>query len=160
MRTASAFKTGHASTEETFRIPPQHTGESAVTDADVVIYHNPECETSRETLAKIRAAGIEPKVMEYLKDGWTKSQLKDILAKLGKRPRDILHLEEDQAHEDIINNPNSTDDEILDAMIGHPILVERPIVITPRGAVLARPADLVEPLLQYPDPRRPIGENP
>ena len=118
-----------------------------MSDADVVIYHNPDCGTSRATLAKIRAAGIEPKVVEYLKDGWTKPQLKDILAKLGKSPRDILRLKEDEAHEHIINNPNSTDDEILDAMVGHPILVERPIVITPKGAVLARPADLVEPLL-------------
>ncbi len=118
-----------------------------MSDAQVVIYHNPECETSRATLAKIRAAGIEPKVVEYLKDGWTKPQLKDILTKLGKRPRDILRLKEDEAHEHVINNPNSTDDEILDAMIGHPILVERPIVITPKGAVLARPADRVEPLL-------------
>ena len=131
-----------------------------MSDAEVVIYHNPECETSRATLAKIRAAGIEPKVMEYLKDGWTKSQLKDILAKLGKRPRDILRHKEGHAHEDIINNPNPTDDEVLDTMIGHPILVERPIVILQKGAVLARPADLVEPLLEYPNPRRPIGENP
>jgi arsenate reductase len=118
-----------------------------MSDADVVIYHNPKCGTSRNTLEKIRAAGIEPQVVEYLKDGWTKPQLKDILRKLGKTPRDILRIKGNEAHEHIINNPNATDDEILDAMVGHPILVERPIVITPKGAVLARPADEVDPIL-------------
>ena len=116
-------------------------------NADVIIYHNPACGTSRNTLARIREAGIEPQVVEYLKDGWTKPQLKEILKKLGKSPRDILRLRGNEAHEHIINNPNSTDDEILDAMVGHPILVERPIVITPKGAVLARPADQVDSIL-------------
>jgi arsenate reductase len=116
-------------------------------DAEVIIYHNPKCGTSRNTLARIREAGIEPKVVEYLKDGWTKPQLKEILKKLGKTPRDILRTRGNEAHEQIINNPNSTDDEILDAMVGHPILVERPIVITPKGAVLARPADQVDAIL-------------
>jgi arsenate reductase len=118
-----------------------------MSDAEVTIYHNPKCGTSRNTLEKIRAAGIEPKVVEYLKDGWTKPQLKDILKKLGKSPRDILRIRGNEAHEHIINNPNATDDEILDAMVGHPILVERPIVITPKGAVLARPADEVDSIL-------------
>jgi arsenate reductase len=116
-------------------------------DAEVTIYHNPNCGTSRNTLAKIREAGIEPKVVEYLKEGWTKPQLKEILKKLGQSPRDILRIRGNEAHEHIINNPNSTDDEILDAMVGHPILVERPIVITPKGAVLARPADKVDSIL-------------
>lgn len=118
-----------------------------MSDAEVIIYHNPKCGTSRNTLEKIREAGIEPKVVEYLKEGWTKPQLKEILEKLGKRPRDILRIRGNEAHEHIINNPNSTDDEILDAMVGHPILVERPIVITPKGAVLARPAEQVESIL-------------
>ena len=118
-----------------------------MSDAEVTIYHNPKCGTSRTTLEKIRAAGIEPKVVEYLKDGWTKPQLKEILEKLGKSPRDILRVRGNEAHEHIINNPNSTDDEILDAMVGHPILVERPIVITGKGAVLARPADQVDSIL-------------
>ena len=118
-----------------------------MSDADVIIYHNPSCGTSRNTLARIREAGIEPQVVEYLKDGWTKPQLKDILKKLGKSPRDILRIRGNEAHEHIINNPNSTDDELLDAMVGHPILVERPIVITKKGAVLARPADHVDAIL-------------
>jgi arsenate reductase len=116
-------------------------------NAAVVIYHNPKCGTSRNTLARIRAAGIEPEVVEYLKDGWTKPQLKEILKKLGKTPRDILRIKGNEAHEHIIDNLNSTDDDILDAMVGHPILVERPIVITPKGAVLARPADEVDSIL-------------
>ena len=116
-------------------------------NAEVEISHNPQCGTSRNTLAKIREAGIEPKVVEYLKEGWTKPQLKEILKKLGQSPRDILRLRGNEAHEHIINNPNSTDDEILDAMVGHPILVERPIVITPKGAVLARPVDKVDSIL-------------
>ena len=118
-----------------------------MSDADVIIYHNPRCGTSRNTLARIREAGIEPKVVEYLKDGWTKPQLKAILKKLGKSPRDILRIKGNEAHEHIIGNPNSTDDELLDAMVGHPILVERPIVVTPKGAVLARPADEVDSIL-------------
>ena len=118
-----------------------------MSDADVIIYHNPRCGTSRNTLARIREAGIEPQVVEYLKDGWTKPQLKEILKKLGKSPRDILRIRGNEAHEHIINNPNSTDDEILDAMVGHPILVERPIVISKKGAVLARPAEDVDSIL-------------
>ena len=116
-------------------------------NADVVIYHNPQCGTSRNTLARIRDAGIEPTVVEYLKDGWTKPQLKELLQKLGKTPRDILRIRGNEAHEHIIGNPNSTDDEILDAMVGHPILVERPIVVSSKGAVLARPAEDVDPIL-------------
>ena len=121
--------------------------ETSMSDADVIIYHNPKCGTSRNTLARIREAGIEPTVVEYLKDGWTKPQLKDLLTKLGKTPRDILRIRGNEAHEHIINNPNSTDDEILDAMVGHPILVERPIVISKKGAVLARPAEDVDQIL-------------
>jgi arsenate reductase len=116
-------------------------------NAEVVIYHNPKCGTSRNTLARIREAGIEPEVVEYLKDGWTKPQLKEILKKLGKTPRDIFRLRGNEAHEHIIANPNSTDDEILDAMVGHPILVQRPIVVTPKGAVLARPPEEVDSIL-------------
>lgn len=120
---------------------------SSAPSAEVIIYHNPMCGTSRNTLARIREAGIEPKVVEYLKEGWTKPQLKEILKKLGKSPRDIMRLRGNEAHEHIINNPNSTDDEILDAMVGHPILVERPIVVSKKGAVLARPADQVDSIL-------------
>jgi len=120
---------------------------AASPNAEVIIYHNPMCGTSRNTLARIREAGIEPQVVEYLKDGWTKPQLKEILKKLGKSPRDIFRLRGNEAHEHIIANPNATDDEILDAMVGHPILVQRPIVITGKGAVLARPPEEVDSIL-------------
>jgi arsenate reductase len=118
-----------------------------MSDATVTIYHNPACGTSRNTLAAIRAAGIEPTVVEYLKDGWTKPQLKDILKKLGLTARDVLRIRGTPAEELKLTDPSTTDEEIIDAMVGHPILVERPIVITPKGAVLARPAEKVEAIL-------------
>jgi arsenate reductase len=97
--------------------------------------------------AAIRAAGIEPNVVEYLKDGWTKPQLKEILKKLGLTARDVLRIRGTPAEEMQLTDPSTTDEEIIDAMVGHPILVERPIVITPKGAVLARPAEKVEAIL-------------
>ena len=118
-----------------------------MSDASVTIYHNPACGTSRNTLAAIRAAGIEPTVVEYLKDGWTKPQLKEILKKLGLTARDVLRIRGTPAEELKLTDPSTTDEEIIDAMVGHPILVERPIVITPKGAVLARPAEKVEAFL-------------
>jgi arsenate reductase len=131
----------------TSKAEPDAHKETPMSEAEVIIYHNPQCGTSRNTLARIREAGIEPKVVEYLKEGWTKPQLKEILKKLGKTPRDIFRLRGNEAHEHIIKNPNSTDDEILDAMVGHPILVQRPIVVTPKGAVLARPPEEVDSIL-------------
>ncbi|HUO22002.1 MAG TPA: arsenate reductase (glutaredoxin) [Caulobacteraceae bacterium] len=118
-----------------------------MTDASVIIFHNPACSTSRKVLARIREAGIEPTVVEYLKDGWTKPQLKGLLQKLGLSARDVMRIRGTPAEELKLTRPGVTDDEIIDAMIGHPILVERPIVITPKGAVLARPAEDVEAIL-------------
>jgi arsenate reductase len=113
----------------------------------ITIYHNPACGTSRNTLAAIRAAGIEPTVVEYLKDGWTKPQLKDLLKKLGLSARDVMRIRGTPAEELKLTDPKATEDQIIDAMVGHPILVERPIVITPKGAVLARPAEKVLEIL-------------
>jgi arsenate reductase len=118
-----------------------------MTDASVTIFHNPACTTSRNVLARIRAAGIEPNVVEYLKDGWTKPQLRGLLQKLGLSARDVLRIRGTPAEELQLTRPGVTDDEIIDAMVGHPILVERPIVLTPKGAVLARPADKIEAIL-------------
>jgi arsenate reductase len=118
-----------------------------MSDASVTIFHNPACGTSRNTLAAIRAAGIEPTVVEYLKAGWTKPQLKDLLKTLGLTARDILRVRGTPAEELKLTDPQATEDQILDAMVGHPILVERPIVVTPKGAVLARPADRVQEIL-------------
>jgi arsenate reductase len=127
--------------------PPAKPGDTSMSDASVIIYHNPACGTSRNTLAAIRAAGIEPTVVEYLKDGWTKPQLKEILKKLGLTARDVMRVRGTPAEELKLTDPKATEDEIIDAMVGHPILVERPIVITPKGAVLARPAEKVEAIL-------------
>ncbi len=110
-------------------------------DASVTIYHNPACGTSRNTLAAIRAAGIEPTVVEYLKDGWTKPQLKALLKKLGLTARDVMRIQGTPAEELKLTDPKTTEDEIIDAMVGHPILVQRPIVVTPEGAVVARPME-------------------
>jgi arsenate reductase len=121
--------------------------QSAMTDASVTIFHNPACSTSRNVLAAIRAAGIEPTVVEYLKDGWTKPQLKGLLAKLGLSARDVMRVRGTPAEELRLTDPKATEDQIIDAMVGHPILVERPIVLTPKGARLCRPAEKIEEIL-------------
>ena len=113
----------------------------------VTIYHNPACGTSRNTLALIRDAGHEPTVVEYLKVGWTRSGLKAILKQMGARPRDILRVRGTPAAELGLTDPVADDEAILTAMLAQPILVERPIVTTPNGAVLARPAERVIALL-------------
>lgn len=115
--------------------------------SDVTIFHNPNCGTSRNTLALLRENGVEPQVVEYLKAGWTKPQLEDLLKQLGKSPREVLRVRGTQAHELGLTDPHASDAAILAAMILDPVLVERPIVITPKGAALCRPADLVLTLL-------------
>jgi arsenate reductase len=126
---------------------PIQTGTRGMTDASVTIFHNPACGTSRKTLERIRAAGIEPNVVEYLKAGWTKAELKKILKLTGMSARDIMRVRGTPAEELKLTDPKATEDQIIDAMVGHPILVERPIVITPKGAVLARPMEKVEEIL-------------
>jgi arsenate reductase (glutaredoxin) len=115
--------------------------------AEVTIYHNPNCGTSRNTLAAIRAAGIEPEVVEYLKVGWTRPQLEELLAAMGARPRDILRVRGTPAEALGLTDPAALDGQILDAMVAEPILVERPIVVTSKGAALCRPMDKVHALL-------------
>lgn len=113
----------------------------------VTIFHNPACGTSRNTLAAIRESGVEPVVVEYLKAGWTKAQLQDLLGKLALRPRDILRTKGALAAELGLTNPAASDDAILDAMVANPVLVERPIVVSPKGAVLSRPSERVFEIL-------------
>ena len=124
-----------------------------MSDFPITIYHNPACGTSRNTLAMIRAAGYEPTVVDYLRAGWTRSQLEELLAAMAARPRDILRVKGTPAAELGLLDPGRTDDQILDAMIEHPILVNRPIVVTPNGVRLARPSETVLDLLD----RRPKG---
>lgn len=115
--------------------------------SDVTLYHNPNCGTSRNTLAMLRDRGIEPRVVEYLKTGWTKPQLQDLFAKMGVSAHDVLRVRGTEAHELGLTDPHASDEMLIAAMILQPILVERPIVVTPKGAALCRPADLVLTLL-------------
>lgn len=116
-------------------------------DAGAVIFHNPTCGTSRNVLAALTEAGAKPKVVEYLKTGWTVGQLKDLLAAMRLKPRDILRVKGTPADELGLTKASASDDAILAAMVAHPILVERPIVTTPKGAALGRPAERVQSLI-------------
>jgi arsenate reductase len=113
----------------------------------ITIYHNPDCGTSRNVLAMIRAAGHEPEVIEYLKSGWTLPQLHDLLAAMDLRPRDLIREKGTPAAELGLIDPDLTDAAILAAFVAHPILVNRPIVVTPIGARLCRPSETVLRLL-------------
>jgi arsenate reductase len=109
----------------------------------IIFYHNPACGTSRNALAMVEAAGYTPTIIEYLKTGWTRQTLLDLLDKLKCGPRDILRDKGTPAGELGLLNPAVDDTRILDAMVAHPILVNRPIVVTPLGARLARPSEIV-----------------
>ena len=114
-----------------------------MTEFPITIFHNPSCGTSRNTVAMVRAAGYEPTVIEYLKAGWTRRQLAELLAAMHLRPRDIMREKGTPAAELGLLDPTATDEQILDAMVEHPILVNRPIVVTPKGTKLARPSERV-----------------
>jgi arsenate reductase len=114
---------------------------------DVVIYHNPECGTSRNVLATIKAAGYSPTVIEYLKTGWTKSQLLGLFAAAGLTPRTALRETKSPAVELGLIDEGVPNEVILGAMIKHPILVNRPIVCTPKGVRLCRPSEAILDLL-------------
>jgi arsenate reductase len=115
---------------------------------EVVIHHNPECGTSRNVLAIIRAAGYEPTVIEYLKAGWTRPQLLGLFAAAGLTPRSALRETKSPAAELGLLRDGVSDDEILEAMIEHPVLVNRPIVCTNKGVRLCRPSGVVLELLE------------
>jgi arsenate reductase (glutaredoxin) len=113
----------------------------------ITIYHNPKCGTSRNTLAMIEAAGYAPEVVEYVKAGWTRPQLAQIVTDMAGTARDILRTKGSPAEELGLTGPAASDEAILAAMLEHPILVNRPIVVTPLGTKLCRPSELVLPLL-------------
>ena len=115
--------------------------------SEVTIYHNPNCGTSRSTLALLREKGFEPAVVEYVKAGWTKAQLQDLLARMGVRAHDILRVRGTNADALGLTDPGVSDEALIAAMIIEPILVNRPIVVTAKGAALCRPAELVLGLL-------------
>jgi arsenate reductase len=122
-------------------------------DFPITIYHNPACGTSRNTLAIIEAAGYRPTVVEYLKTGWTRPRLEALFAAMDAKPRDVLREKGTPAAELGLLDPSVSDDRILDAMVAHPILVNRPIVVTPKGATLSRPSEVVLDLLE----RKPVS---
>jgi arsenate reductase len=114
---------------------------------DVIIYHNPACGTSRNTLGLIRNAGIEPHVIEYLKCPPSRALLKQLLARAGLAPRQALREKGTPYAELKLDDPSLSDDDLLDAMIAHPILIQRPLVVTPNGVRLCRPSEAVIDLL-------------
>ena len=114
---------------------------------DIVIYHNPDCGTSRNTLAMIRNAGVEPHVIEYLKTPPSKAMLKQLLDRMGISVRDLLREKGTPYAELGLGDPSLSSDRLLDAMIDHPILVNRPIVVSPKGVRLCRPSEQVLDLL-------------
>ncbi|MBB3893306.1 arsenate reductase [Phenylobacterium haematophilum] len=113
----------------------------------IAIFHNPACGTSRNALAMIQAAGYEPAVVEYLEAGWTREQLVHLLSEMHAAPRDILREKGTPAAELGLLDPDVSDDALLAAMVEHPILVNRPIVVTPKGVRLCRPSEAVLDLL-------------
>lgn len=126
-------------------------GEAMTSEFPITFYHNPACGTSRNALAMVEAAGYEPEVVLYLKAGWTAELLRDLLARMGVAPRDILREKGTPAAELGLLEPGVSDEAILAAMVAHPILVNRPIVVTPLGVKLCRPSEVVLTLLE----RRP-----
>jgi arsenate reductase len=114
---------------------------------DIIIYHNPECGTSRNTLAMIQNAGIEPHVIEYLKTPPNRPRLVSLIARMGITARDLLR-EKGMPYAELgLDDPALSDDQLIDAMIAHPILINRPIVVSPLGVKLCRPSEEVLALL-------------
>jgi arsenate reductase len=118
----------------------------------VTIYHNPACGTSRNTLALIRNSGEEPEVIEYLKTPPTREVLTDLIQRMGIPVRDVLRQKGTPYEELGLGEPSLPDDRLLDAMMAHPILINRPIVVTPLGVKLCRPSEAVLDIL--PNPQR------
>lgn len=116
----------------------------------IAIHHNPECGTSRNVLQIIRASGTEPVIIDYLHTGWTVPQLVALFAAAGLTPRSAMRTTGTPAQELGLLSPDVTDDAILSAMIRHPVLVNRPIVCSPKGVRLCRPSERVLDLLDNP----------
>lgn len=114
---------------------------------DVTIFHNPRCSKSRATLDLLRERDIEPDVVEYLKDTPSVEQLRDVLAKLGARPRDIMRTGEEPYRALGLDDPSLDDDAVLRAMVEHPILIQRPIVVANGRAIIGRPPEKVLQIL-------------
>ena len=117
---------------------------------NIRIYHNPNCGTSRNTLALIRNTGVEPEVIEYLKTPPSRQELGEMIARAGLTVRDAMRAKEKLYAELGLNDPALSDEQLLDAMLAHPILINRPFVLTPKGARLCRPSEAVLDILPLP----------
>ena len=116
----------------------------------VKIFHNPKCGTSRNTLALIRNSGVEPEVVLYLETPPSKQQLTHLIADMSIPVRDVLRQKDTPYEELDLGNTKWSDEELIDFMVAHPILINRPIVVTPLGAKLCRPSELVLDILEHP----------
>jgi arsenate reductase len=115
--------------------------------SNVTIYHNPKCQTSRNVLGTLREAGIEPQIVEYLKTPPSRAELERLIKRMGASPREILRWKEPLAKELGLDKDKSSDDALLDAMAAHPILINRPIVVTEKAVKLCRPSETVKELV-------------
>jgi len=127
--------------------------------SDVTIYHNPACGTSRNTLAMIRATGVEPVIIEYLQDPPTRAKLVALIAAAGLTPRGLLRQKGTPYAELGLSDDVLRDDALIDAMMAHPILINRPLVETPLGVRLCRPSEVVLAILPDPLPTDFVKED-
>lgn len=118
--------------------------------SDFTIYHNPACGTSRNTLALIRNSGVEPKIVEYLQTPPSRDELRSLLSRMGHTVRDVLRQKGTPFDELDLGNPRWTEEQLLDFIEQHPILLNRPIVVTPFGVRLCRPSETVLDILPHP----------
>lgn len=117
----------------------------------VTIYHNPACRTSRNVLAMLRASGEEPEVIEYLKEPPSAERLKELLAEMGMTPRQLLRRKGTPYDELGLDDRKWSDEELIALMLAHPILIERPILVTPKGTIVARPSERALDVMPNPD---------
>lgn len=125
----------------------------------VTIYHNPDCGTSRNTLAMIRQSGVEPEVIEYLKQPPSRAKLVELIAAMGISARDLLRKKGIPYEELGLDDLKWTADELIDFMLAHPILINRPVVATPKGVKLCRPSEAVLNILPNPHIGRFVKED-
>lgn len=125
----------------------------------VTIYHNPQCGTSRNTLAMIRQSGVEPAVVEYLKTPPSRERIRELVAAMGISVRELLREKGTPYAELGLSDPKLSDDALIDAMLAHPILINRPVVVTPKGVKLCRPSEAVLEILPNPHIGRFVKED-
>ena len=130
---------------------------NANTMSPITIYHNPECGTSRNALALIRHSGVEPVIVEYLKTPPSRTKLVELIVAMGVPVRGVLREKGTPYAELGLDDPTWTDDQLIDFMVAHPILMNRPIVVTPRGTRLCRPSEAVLEILPSP-PHAPFAK--